>query len=245
MPDNGNIIKGSIIPTHEPKWSPPPLAGESTLVHNDYKLHEAPHFGYDFDELDSFISYCREEYQPEQCLILWNPQEILALRKRDIPGGDYVKYCLRVSPELKAWQQMQRVNIMTFRRFLEPRLHEVKDTSIFDTLSSLKMNVMIKFESSIEDDRNYGFLFEQKDQKGSSVLPKEIWTELPFFAGDDPQDIPFILSISHPTNDQEKPMITLSIFGYEILLRENTRRCIKKIAKALPEFLILAGSKLC
>lgn len=236
------LMSKPTAPTLIPLWGDPAKAGEATLVHEHYKIERSKAIDFTFDDLDSFIQYCQAEMKPRKSIIFWSANEIYALQDRDRPKGNSAQYDFKLSIELQAWMNLHCTTLHKFKKFLEPRLHELTDPSFFATLSNLKLNVAIKFEANMEDDRNYGFVFEQKDQKGSSKIPKEIETVLPFFANDEPQAIAFRLTVSQPKEQNESPIFGLEIFNYDNLRRRNVLLYIERLKESLGGYLILAGN---
>jgi len=103
------------------------------------------------------------------------------------------------------------------------------------------MNTVIHFESDFDDDRNYGFVYQEKEGKGSSKIPKEFTISVPFFAGDSPQIIPLRLNVPQPKDSDTKPSFTIEITREERLLTDNVALLIEKLRKALPKHMILHG----
>ena len=236
------LMQKPIIPTLIPLWGESPKAGEATLVHEHYTIERSASIDFVFEDLDSFIQYCQTEMKPGKSIIFWDSDKICALQDRNRPEGNSARYNFNLSVELQSWMSLHSTSLLKFKKFLEPRLNELVDLSFFAILTNLKLNVAIKFEANMEDDRNYGFIFEQKDQKGSSKIPKEIVTLLPFFANDEPQEIVFRLSISQPKNQTDSPFIGLELFNYDHLRRQNILLYIERLKKGLSKYLILAGN---
>lgn len=222
-------------------WGVGPYAGDALIAHKDYIIHSELPLRYDFKDIASFILYCKADIEPYDGIIFYTNDKIIGLHSRLQPKGNRIHYNFELSPELWAWKQARNFSHKMFRKFLEERLDELVDTTIFTTLATLKMNTTIHFESDFDDDRNYGFVYQEKEGKGSSKIPKEFTISVPFFTGDSPQIIPLRLNVPQPKDSGTKPSFTIEITREERLLTDNVALLIEKLRKALPEHMILHG----
>ena len=231
--------KEKALPAGE--WGDAPLAGETLIAYQDYIIHKEPPLRYQFRDIASFAEYCDTNIGKGDGIIFYTNGGLVGLHSRYRPNGNRIHYDFNLSPELLAWRQVRNCSHKIFRKFLEERLDELVDTTIFQTLAILKMNTNIHFESDFDDDRNYGFVYEEKEAKGSSKIPKELNINVPFFAGNTPQEIPLRLSVSQPKDLDSKPLFTVEIIREERLLADNVARLIVGVRTALPDHMILHG----
>ena len=222
-------------------WKAGPLAGEVLIAHQDYMLHREPSLRYQFKDIVSFGEYCDVNIKKGVGIIFYTNTGLVGFHNRYMPTGNRVQYDFEFSPELMAWKGVICYSHKAFRQFLEERLDELVDTTIFETLATLKMNTSIHFESDFEDNRNYGFTYEEKEGKGSSKIPKELTIKVPFFANDSPQEISLRLDIPQPKDPESKALFTIEIIRGERLLADNVTKLIMNLRKALPNHMILHG----
>ena len=223
-------------------WQSGPHAGDALIAHQEYALHTEPPFRYTFKDIISFSAYCAANIDPDAGgIILYTDSGLTGLHNYYMPRGNRAHYNFELSPELMAWKQAKNYSHKMFRKFLEERLDELVDTTIFKTLATLKMNTTIHFESDFDDDRNYGFIYQEKDGKGSSKIPKELTIKVPFFVGDPTQEISLRLSVSQPKDLDSKALFTVEIIREQRLLVDNVAKLITNLRRALPEQMILHG----
>ena len=223
-------------------WDTGPLAGESLITHQDYHVHKEPPLRYQLDDIASFVEYCKADLDPDAGgIILYTDIGLVGLHNRMQPTGNRIRYDFEFSPELMAWKNVINCSHKLFRKFLEERLDELVDTTIFQALATLKMNTSITFQSDFDDDRNYGFIYEEKEGRGCSKIPKEFIVKVPFFANDSPQEIPMRLNVPPPKNPDSRPLFTTEIIKERKLLADNVAKLIADLRKALPDHLILHG----
>lgn len=223
-------------------WQSGPCAGNTLIAHQEYVLHTEAPLRYTFKDIASFIKYCSANIDPDiRGIILYADSGLTGLHDYYMPRGNRVNYNFELSPELMAWKQVRNYSHKMFRKFLEEKLDELVDVAIFKTLATLKMNTVIHFESDFDDDRNYGFIYQEKDGKGSSKIPKEFTIKVPFFVGDPVQEINLRLSVSQPKDPESIPLFTVEIIGEQRLLVDSVAKLIANLRKALPEHMILHG----
>ena len=223
-------------------WKAGPFAGDTLIAHQDYAIHREPPFRYQFKDVVSFVEYCKANLDPDiGGVVFYTNSGLIGLHSNEMPNGNRVNYNFEFSPELMAWKNMVRRPHKMFRKFLEERLDELVDATIFKALAVLKMNTSIHFESDFDDDRNYGFVYEEREAKGSSKIPKELTVKVPFFANNSPQEIPLRLSVSQPKDPDSKPFFTIEIVREERLLADNVAKLIANLRKVLPDHMILHG----
>ncbi len=219
-------------------WKAGPLAGEVLIAHQDYMLHREPSLRYQFKDIVSFGEYCDVNIKKSVGIIFYTNTGLVGFHNRYMPTGNRVRYDFELSPELLAWKDIVCRPHKAFRKFLEERLDELVDTTIFKALATLKLNTNITFQSDFEDDRNYGFIYEEKEGRGTSKIPKELTIRVPFFANDPPQEIPLRLDISQPKDPESKALFTIEIIRGERLLADNVTKLIMNLRKALPNHMI-------
>lgn len=223
-------------------WKSGPHAGDALIAHKDYSVHSVKPFGYIFKDIASFIEYCSANVDPGAGgIILYTDRGLVGLHNYYMPEGNKVYYNFELSPELQAWKGARNCSHKIFRKFLEERLDELVDTTIFTTLATLKMNTTIHFESDFDDDRNHGFIYQEKDGKGSSKIPKEFTIKVPFFVGDPIQEIALRLNISQPKDPDSRPIFIIEIIREQRLLVDNVAKLITNLRNVLPEQMILHG----
>ena len=220
-------------------WGIAPFTGDTLIAHQDYVIHTEPPFRYKFEDIVSFISYCDTNIEPSDGIIFYTDNEIIGLHSWLQPAGNRIRYDFELSPELLAWKGVRNFSHKRFRSFLEERLDELIDATIFTTLATLKMNTTIHFEPDFDDDRNYGFIYQEKEGKRSSKIPKELTIIVPLFTGDPPQKIPLHLNVVQPKDPDARLRFTIEIFREERLLADNVTALIEKLRKALPDHMIL------
>jgi hypothetical protein len=237
-----NIIRSKERALPDGGWRSGPYAGDALIAHQEYRLVAEQPFGYTFKDIDSFIEYCGANVDPDAGgTILYTDRGLVGLHNYNVPKGNKVYYNFELSPELQAWKDARNYSHQMFRKFLEERLDELVDTTIFKTLATLKMNTTIHFESDFDDDRNYGFIYQEKDGKGSSKIPKEFTIRVPFFVGDPIQEIALRLSTSQPKDPETKPTFTVEIIREQRLLVDNVAKLITNLKNILPRQMILHG----
>jgi ribosomal protein L24E len=222
-------------------WGAAPRAGNTLIAHQDYLIHNEPPLRYNFEDIASFVTYCDGDIVPGDGIIFYTSNGLVGLHSRMQPNKNRIHYDFELSPELLAWKMARDFTHKKFKKFLEERLGELTDVTIFNSLATLKMNTNITFQSDFDDDRNYGFIYEEKEGKGSSKIPKELTIKVPFFTNDSPQEIPLRLSVSQPKDPDSKPLFTIEIIREERLLADNVAKLIMDLRKALPEHMILHG----
>ena len=222
-------------------WKAGPLAGEVLIAHQDYMLHREPSLRYQFKDIVSFGEYCDVNIKKGVGIIFYTNTGLVGFHNRYMPTGNRVQYDFEFSPELMAWKNVRNYSHKLFRQFLEERLDELVDTAIFEALATLKLNTNITFQSDFEDDRNYGFIYEEKEGRGTSKIPKELTIRVPFFANDLSQEISLRLDITQPKNAESKALFTIEIVREERLLAANVANLIVNLRKALPNHMILHG----
>jgi hypothetical protein len=223
-------------------WQSGPHAGDALIAHQEYVLHTEAPIRYIFKDIVSFVDYCDANINPDAGgIILYTNSDLTGLHNYYMPRGNRVHYNFELSPELMAWGRVVNHSHRAFKEFLEERLDELTDVTIFKTLATLKMNTTIHFESDFDDDRNYGFIYKEKDGKGSSKIPKELTIKVPFFVGDPTQEINLRLIVSQPKDPESKPRFTVEIIGEQRLLADNVARLIVNLRKAWPDHMILHG----
>ena len=218
-----------------------PRAGETSITHSEYTIHREAPLRYKFEDIASFATYCENDIDNDMGIIFYTSTGLIGLHSRMQPMGNRIHYDFELSPELRAWKEARNYSHKAFRKFLGERLDELVDTIIFQTLAALKMNTAIHFESDFDDDRNYGFIYEEKEGRGSSEIPKELTIKVPFFANDPPQEIPLRLNVSQPKDSDSRPLFTIEIIREERLLADNVAELIANLRKALPDHMILHG----
>ncbi|MCK4525919.1 DUF2303 family protein [candidate division WOR-3 bacterium] len=218
-----------------------PQAGETSIYHDEYTIHKEPSLRYNFEDIASFAAYCENDIDENVGIILYTDIGLIGLHSRMQPTGNRIRYDFKFSPELMAWKNVINHSHRLFRKFLEERLDELVDTTIFQALATLKMNTSITFQSDFDDDRNYGFIYEEKEGKGCSKIPKEFIIKVPFFANDAPQEIPMRLSVPPPKTPDSRPLFTVEIIRERRLLTDNVTKLIADLRKALPDHMILHG----
>lgn len=223
------------------QWDPMPDAGNSLIVHKDYHIQDTQPLRYSFTDIASFTTYCEKIINPEQGIIFYTKKNLVGLHDRLKPTGNAIHHNFELSPELQAWKNVTNASHKYFRQFLEERLDELLDREIFTALAVLKINTAIHFESDFEDDRNYGFVYEEREGKGSSKIPKEFDIIVPFFAGDPPQVISLRLDVPSPKSSDAKPSFNIEIIKETKLLADNVSKLIAKLKTDLPAFMILNG----
>ena len=222
-------------------WNVAPFAGEVQVVHKDYTLCTEAPLRYRFEDIASFIEYCQGKIEPEEGMIFYTHDNIVCLHNQLQPTGNKIHYSFDLSPELLVWKSVRNFSHKMFRKFLEERLDELIDTAIFQELAILKMSTNITFQSDFEDDKNYGFIYEEKEGRGASKIPKEFTINVPFFISDSPQEIPLRLSVTQPKDPESKPAFTVEIIREERLLADNVAKLIDTLRSALPDHMILHG----
>lgn len=223
-------------------WDAAPRAGNILITHQDYAIHKEAPLRYQFRDVASFVEYCRTNLDPDDGgIIFYTNGGLVGLHSRYTPNGNRIHYDFELSPELLAWKQARGCSHKMFRKFLEERLDELIDTTIFQALATLKMNTNITFQSDFDDDRNYGFIYEEKEGKGCSKIPKEFDINVPFFTGDPPQEIALRLNVSQPKDMDTIPLFTVEIIREERLLADNVAKLIANLRKVLPDHMILHG----
>jgi uncharacterized protein YfdQ (DUF2303 family) len=225
-------------------WDTAPFAGDALIAHQDYVLHTEAPLRYKFEDIASFTAYCAANVESGEGegIILYTNRGLAALHNWLQPAGNKVHYNFELSPELLAWKQARNCSHKGFRKFLEERLDELVDATIFQALATLKMNTNITFQSDFDDDNNFGFIYEEKEGRGNSKIPKEFTIKVPFFANNSPQEIPLRLSVSQPKDPGSKPLFTIEIIREERLLFDNVAKLIMDLRRALPDHMILHGS---
>ena len=223
-------------------WQPGHFAGDVLIAHKDYEIHREPPLRYRFRDVASFVEYCRKSLEPDAGgIIFYTNEGLVGLHNHYVPTGNKVQYNFELSPELRAWKRVVNCSHKVFRKFLEERLGELVDTAIFQALATLKMNTTIHFESDFDDDRNYGFVYEEREAKGSSKIPKELSINVPFFVNAPPEEIPLRLNVSQPKDPDSKPLFTIEIIREERLLADNVARLMEGLKVALPNHMIVHG----
>ncbi len=223
-------------------WKAGPFAGDTLIAHQDYEIHIRPSLRYQFKDVASFVEYCKTYLDRDiGGIIFYTNEGLVGLHNHYAPDGNRIHYDFELSPELLAWKQTRGCSHKMFRKFLEKRLDELIDTTIFQALATLKMNTSITFQSDFDDDRNYGFIYEEKEGKGCSKIPKEFTIKVPFFANNPPQEINLRLSVPPPKNPDSKPLFTIEIIREERLLADNVAKLIVGVRAALPDHMILHG----
>lgn len=218
-----------------------PRAGETLITHQEYNIHREPTLRYELLDIVSFAAYCEEDIDDNMGIIFYNSDGITGLHNRLQPAGNRAYYRFELSPELRAWKNVKTRSHKRIRKFLEERLSELVDATIFQALATLKMSTSIHFESDFDDERNYGFIYQEREAKGSSKIPKELAINVPFFANDPPQKIRLRLTISQIKGPDATPLFTLEIIQEEKLLAENIAKLITRVRKVLPDHMILHG----
>jgi hypothetical protein len=237
-----NVIRSKERALPDGGWSPAPNAGDTLIAHREYVLHTETPFGYTFKDIVSFIEYCSANIDPDAGgIILYTDGGLVGLHDYNIPTGNKVYYNFKLSPELRAWKEARNFSHKMFRKFLEERLDELVDTTIFTALATLKMNTTIHFESDFDDERNHGFVYQEKDGKGSSKIPKEFTIKVPFFVGDPIQEIPLRLNVSQPKDPDSRPVFIVEIIREQRLLVDNIAKLITNLKDILPGHMILHG----
>lgn len=218
-----------------------PLAGETSIAHSEYAIHREAPLQYKFGDIASFATYCENDIDNDIGIIFYTSTGFVGLHNRMQPTGNRIHYDFELSLELRAWKRVVNCSHKAFRKFLEERLDELVDTAIFQALATLKMNTSIHFESDFDDDRNYGFIYEEKEAKGSSKIPKEFTIKVPFFANNPPEEILLRLSVSQPKDPDSKPLFTIKIIREEKLLADNVAGLIAGLKETLSDHMILHG----
>lgn len=223
-------------------WQSGPHAGDALIAHQEYVLHAEPPFRYTFKNIISFGAYCDANIDPDAGgVIFYTDSGLTGLHNYYMPRGNRIHYNFELSPELMAWKGVVGHSHRAFKKFLEERLDELADTAIFKTLATFKMNTTIHFESDFDDDRNYGFVYQEKEAKGSSKIPKELTINVPFFTGDPPQEISLRLDVSQVKDPDAKPTFSIEIIRESRLLADNVALLIEKLRTDLPNQMILHG----
>ena len=202
------------------------MAGEALITHDEYSIHKELPLQYKFEDVASFAAYAKADIDEAVGMIFYADTGLVGLHSRIQPTGNRIHYDFELSPELLAWKHARNYSHKMFRKFLEERLDELVDVTIFQTLATLKMNTSIHFESDFDDDRNYGFIYQEKEAKGFSKIPKEFTINVPFFTNDPPQEINLRLSVSQPKDPDSKPLFIIEIIREERLLADNVARGI-------------------
>lgn len=223
-------------------WSPAPDAGDDLIVHKDYLIQITPPLRYVLEDIASFTAYCKKIIDPEQGIIFYTKENLVGIHDRLKPAGNRACYNSELSPELRAWKNVINYSHKQFRKFIEERLGELVDQEIFTALATLKMNTEIHFESDFEDDRNYGFVYEERAGKGCSKIPKEFDISVPFFANDPPQTISLRLDVPQPKSSEARASFNVEIIKEVRLLVDNVAKLIARLRTDLPAFMILNGN---
>lgn len=223
-------------------WQSGPHAGDALIAHQEYALHAEPPLRYTFKDIISFSAYCDANIDPDAGgIILYTDEGLTGLHNYYMPRGNRVNYNFELSPELMAWKRVVSHSHRAFKKFLEERLDELVDAAIFQELAILKMNTSITFQSDFDDDKNYAFTYEEKEGRGSSKIPKELTINVPFFAGDPPQEISLRLDVSQVKGPDAKPTFSIEIIRESRLLADNVALLIEKLRTNLPDQMILHG----
>ena len=222
-----------------------PPADTQRLIHGEYKSLGGAIRKYEVLDLDSFINYCKEQIEPNIGGIFINYQEIKGLHDIRRPNLSYLVYRFVESQQLKDWLSVEYFNQKQLREFLETRLAEFEPTTLFEELAKLKLNAHITYNADMDDDLNYRLVFEEKQAKGASQIPKKITVNVPIYENRPPRELVFRVRFTQPKNNGEKPLFSLEPIGLKQILREEMQEMAEVLAKDLSDYRIYFGSPNC
>lgn len=217
-------------------------ADTNRFIHSEYRMLSGAIRQYEVFNLYSFINYCKDRIDDETGAIFVSHEEIKGLHDIEKPNSSYVVYRFVKSQQFQDWLSVKHFNQRQLREFLETRLREFQPASLFEELAKLKLNAQIRYNADMDDDLNYRLIFEEKQAKGSSQIPKKITVSVPIYENRPARDVEFRVRFSQPKNDGEKPLFSLEPIGLEQILRMEMEDMAQTLDEELSGYEIYYGT---
>lgn len=218
-------------------------AGDLAIQHKAYESRRLPVRRYELEDLGSLLDYCKRYVDSALGAIFYTTKSIVVLPNEARPFSNRITYAFNRSRRLMAWLDLGRVNQKQFIEFLEIRLGEIDNPGLLEELAKLKLNATISYNSDLDDNNNYRVMFETKQAKGSTDIPKRIKVYVPFFEGEEEDtEFHFRLQFGQPKNDGEKPLFWLEPIGFEEQEAEHVEANIKRLKSELEGYQVFHGT---
>lgn len=214
------------------------------------RIHEWNQQKYNLSSMSAVIDFVERKGTVENTVIFYNNSDVRVILDDSIQDRplDQAIYPFNLSDQFKNWNEvfgrgMNQKKLADFLRRLE--LDELPDRDMLvANVRKLQVITEIKGDYEYDEAGNVSVVYKESNgREGLMALPSLIEPYVPILNESEYESsIEVELELIKPKSEDEKPAIILTCPKKDLYIKDAIEYEVDRLKKALPDYLILAGS---